>query len=166
MDNLRELLQVDSMIALNFFHEGLGQVAPKQLVGQDETVYVASILAHYAQTSRSDTGPMPSPATFVDIFDQFVLEDGAGADPELLETVGSWSLLLLGLSPRHPRLSPRHNIQWYTQLGRSFYAKASRNCPDQQRRVLLKRISGNFTIWTFACQKFYKNLREAPLLIH
>ena len=70
MDTLRELLQVDWLTALNFFHEGLEEVAPKEIVGTDETMYVASVLAHFAQSSRCDTGANPSPATLLDILDQ------------------------------------------------------------------------------------------------
>ncbi|MEK7227568.1 MAG: hypothetical protein AAB641_01610 [Patescibacteria group bacterium] len=164
MDTLRELLQVDWLTALNFFHEGLEEVAPKEIVGTDETMYVASVLAHFAQSSRCDTGANPSPATLLDIFDQFFWKDRVGTDPQLLETAGSSSLLLLGFWPK--QMSQRHNLRWYTHLGRSFYARASRHCPERQKGELLKRLSSHFTIWTFSCQKFSKNLQEAPLLLH
>jgi hypothetical protein len=93
-----------------------------------------------------------------------VWRDGAGTDHELLETAGSWSLLLLGFFPS--QMERRHNLEWYTNLGRSFYHRASVNCPDERRRFLLRRLSGNFAIWTSTCQRFRKNLLETPLLIH
>jgi len=54
MDSLfEELVAIDSGTALKFFVDNLREAAGTERLRDDETLYVASILAHYAQTSRA-----------------------------------------------------------------------------------------------------------------
>ena len=60
MDSIfEELVGVDSKRAFNFFLVSLRETAITERFVDDELLYVASILAHYAQTSRSDTTSIP-----------------------------------------------------------------------------------------------------------
>ena len=97
MGDLTELLAVDAKQALMFFY---GYLENGVVLGasQAETLYVASILAHYAQTSRSDTTCMPPAGNLYEVLDNFVLpglsaEGFSGLqDPEILEVAGSQTL--------------------------------------------------------------------------
>lgn len=96
MDPLRELLGVNDLIALNFFHQGLREVTGKR--SSDQMIYVASILAHFATTSQKDhCVPFEG---LGEVFDRFVFTDDTLYDPEILEIAGSqiiYSLASLGV---------------------------------------------------------------------
>jgi hypothetical protein len=164
MSDLRELLAVDHRTALEFFHTGLKDFAPEKekIVGPDETMYVASVLAHHAQVSCRSTVDMPTPATLLDIFDNFVLN--TSPEQRLFETAGGQSLLLLGFFSHQMRR--RHSLTWYTDLGINYYQRASVLCTDAHKSFLLRRISGNFRVWTHTCRKLDKELREKPFLLN
>ena len=91
-DLLLELLAVDSDEAFNFFLSGLREVTGKR--PDNEMVYVASVLAHYSQTSRCDNNFMPSLADLSEVFDNFFLINTD--DPYILEIGGSQIILLAG----------------------------------------------------------------------
>jgi len=78
-----ELVGVDSRAALKFFVENLRDTAGNQTLREDETLYVASILAHYAQTSRADTLSIPSMANLSEVFDAFILHTPGLTDSEM-----------------------------------------------------------------------------------
>ncbi len=67
MDSIfEELVAVDSQRAFNFFLSGLRETTAAERFKDDEMLYVASILAHYSQTSRAaDTASMPRMANLL-----------------------------------------------------------------------------------------------------
>src|SRR5476649_221815 len=98
MSYLKGLLAVNSEQTMKFFLGHLGKgVAPGAT--EAEVIYVASILAHYAHTSRGDTTSMPLSGSLYEVLESFVLPgltaEGASGlqDPEILEIAGSQVLL-------------------------------------------------------------------------
>ena len=69
-----ELLAVSERQALEFFALGLRDVSESS-VDQEELLYNASVLAHYALVSTSRTVELPTPATLGDVFDHFVADE-------------------------------------------------------------------------------------------
>ena len=85
MDSLlEELIAVNSDSALNFFVENLRETAGAEKHRDDETFYVASVLAHYSQTSRADTMSIPSMANLSEVFDSFILNTSLLSEAQIL----------------------------------------------------------------------------------
>jgi hypothetical protein len=164
MDSLfEELIAIDSDAALNFFVNNLRETAGSERVRDDETFYVASILAHYAQTSRSDTASIPSMANLSEVFDSFILPTSLLSDAEILEIGGSQILLFAGFF--RDQMSRRHNVRWYDQVGQSMYEKASQYSRDVKKREFFDRMSGSFAAWTMICSNMSRACRENRLLL-
>lgn len=160
----RDLLAVDSQSTLNFFHANLQDVSADSRVSATETIYVASILASYAQTSRADTTSLPPFASLSDVFDMFVMQRETITDPELLEIAGAQSLLLAGFF--RDQMQRRHNVEWYDQLGTMFYERATQHSTQTpNRRALFARLSITFPEWTAICQRLSRALGERRFLL-
>jgi hypothetical protein len=163
MDSLfEELIGVDSGGALAFFLTSLREVVGTE-VREDEASYVASILAHYSQTSRLDTRSAPSMANLAEVFDHFILQTMNLTDSELLETGGSQVLLFAGFF--RDQMLRRHNVKWYDQVGQSLYGRASQLSKNRRKRVLFDRLSESFPVWTIACRDLSRSLRENRLVL-
>ncbi|HEY4085212.1 MAG TPA: hypothetical protein VGM43_04700 [Bryobacteraceae bacterium] len=164
MDALfEELVGVDSGAALKFFVENLRETAGNQSLREDETLYVASILAHYAQTSRADAGSIPPMANLSEVFDAFILHMPGLNDSEILEIGASQILLFAGFF--RDQMARRHNVEWYDQLGRSMYERASHYTADMKKRALLDHMSASFPFWTIRCRDVSRQCRENHLLL-
>lgn len=159
----RDLLGVDSLATLDFFHTSLKEESADARVSQAETLYVASILASYAQTSRYDAVSLPPFASLSDVFDMFVMRKDAMSDPELLEIAGAQSLLLAGFFRDQARA--RHNVEWYDQLGTSFYERATHYADDRDRSELFGRLAVTFPLWTGICNRVSRTLQERRFLL-
>jgi hypothetical protein len=164
MDSLfEELVAIDSGSALKFFADNLREAAGTETLRDDETLYVASILAHYAQTSRADTASIPSMANLSEVFDSFILHTSLLSDAEILEIGGSQILLFAGFF--RDQMSHRHNVRWYDQIGQSMYEKASQYSRDLKKRELFDRMSGSFPVWTMVCRDMSRACRDNRLLL-
>ncbi|HWE50066.1 MAG TPA: hypothetical protein VG273_09770 [Bryobacteraceae bacterium] len=164
MDSLfEELVSVDSNSAFRFFLESLRETAGTRRLRDDEAFYVASILAHYSQTSRADTASMPSMASLSEVFDSFVLETSKLNDSGILEFGGSQVLLFAGFF--RDQMSRRHNVKWYDEVGQSLYERAGQYTSDMKKRVLFDRLSESFPAWTIVCRDLSRTLRENRLLL-
>ncbi len=164
MDSLfQELIAVDSGTALNFFAENLRETAGIRRFREDEVFYVASILAHYAQTSRSDTTTMPLMANLSEVFDAFIMETTLANDSEMLEIGGSQVLLFAGFF--RDQMARRHNVKWYDQVGQSLYGRASQYTSDVAKRQLFDRLSDSFPAWTGVCSTLSRTFRENRFLL-
>ncbi len=165
MDSLfEELVSIDSERAFNFFLTNLQETAPKKRLHDDELSYVASVLAHYSQTSRADAVSIPSMADLSEVFDNFILQTAPLNDPELLECGGSQVLLFAGFF--RDQMQARHNVRWYDQIGQSLYGKASQHSTDRKKRWLFDRLSESFPEWTVSCRDLNRNLRENRFLLN
>jgi hypothetical protein len=164
MDSLfEELIAVDSASALKFFVSSLRDSAGAERLRDDETLYVASILAHYAQTSRADTQSIPSMANLSEVFDSFILPTALLSDAEILEIGGSQILLFAGFF--RDQMERRHNVRWYDQVGQSMYEKASQYSRDTKKRDLFDRLSGSFPVWTIVCRDMSRACRDNRFLL-
>ena len=164
MDSLfEELVAVDSNAALNFFVNNLRDTAGDEQLRDDETLYVASILAHYSQTSRADTMSIPSMANLSEVFDSFILHTDGLSDSEILEIGGSQILLFAGFF--RDQMARRHNVKWYDRVGQSMYERASHYTSNVKKRELLDRMSGSFPFWTHLCCDVSRVCRDNRLLL-
>jgi hypothetical protein len=164
MDSIfEELVAVDSTRAFNFFLTGLRETAATVRFKNDEMFYVASILAHYSQTSRFDTTSNPSMADLSEVFDNFVMQTSGLTSSELLEFGGSQVLLFAGFFRDQMRW--RHNVKWYDQIGQSLYERASQHSNNLKKRALFDGLSESFPEWTIICRNLSRTLRENRLLL-
>ena len=162
MDRLfEELVAVDSGRAFKFFLASLKETAAPEKYREDEMFYVASILAHYSQTSRCDTTSMPCMANLSEVFDNFILQ--TSTDSEVLEFGGSQILLFAGFF--RDQMHRRHNVKWYDQIGQSLYERASQHANNLKKRELFDRLSESFPAWTIVCRNLSRTLRENRLLL-
>src|SRR6188472_3536888 len=122
MDPLGELLASDHRRTLEFFVMNLKDVS-EPTVDQQELLYNASVLAHYAQISIDADSPMAAPADLTAVFDHFVADMNVLTDPLVMETAGAQCLLLAGFF--EDQMRRRHNIRWYAELGASFFSRAA-----------------------------------------
>ena len=163
MSFLEELIGVDSQGAFTFFLENLRQPARTEGLRDDELLYVTSVLAHYAQTSRFDTSSTPCLAGLAEVFDNFLFETAARDDPGLLEFGGSQVLLFAGFF--RDQMERRHNVKWYDQIGQSLYERAGQHSGDPRRRRFFDHLSESFPVWTIVCRNLHRTLRENRFLL-
>jgi hypothetical protein len=164
MDSLfEELVAIDSETALRFFLTGIREMSGTERLRDDEACYVASILAHYSLTSRSDTVSMPSLANLSEVFEHFILQTSGLENSELLEFGGSQILLFAGFF--RDQMHRRHNVAWYDQVGQLLYGRASQHAKSPNRRDLFDRLSESLPAWTIVCRDLSRGLRENRLLL-
>ena len=89
----------------------------------EELLYNASVLAHYAQVSTQPDVDVPAPANLSAVFDHFVADTTLLHDSLMMETAGAQCLLLAGFF--EDQMRRRHNIRWYAELGASFFSRAA-----------------------------------------
>jgi hypothetical protein len=169
MSDLQELFGVNSEQVLRFFIDSLREeVLPAGIV-DDELFYVASVLAHYAQTPCYDSGRVAA-GSLSEVFDSFVLHGMSGQestglnDPEILEIAGSQALLFVGVF--RDQMRKRHNVAWYDRLGQSFYNRASDYSPGRRKKEVLLRIAAHFPVWAQTCSGMSRRLRDNYYLLN
>lgn len=154
-----ELVGVDAHKVLKFFFERLYYVVPRDVM-PEERLYAASVLAHFAQTSRSSNGDM-APGDLSDVFDAFILsrltEEGAVwvKDSEVLEVAASQTLLFTGFF--WDQMEQRHNLDWFTHQGQWLFRQASEYSHDGKRAGMCLRVADNFNLW----RRSYRDLSRA-----
>ena len=162
MGPLRELLAVDERKTLEFFFLGLKDVSEAG-VNQQELLYNASVLAHYAQVSTHAEADFPTPAALGAVFDHFVGTSEMPIDAEMLETAGSHCLLMAGFF--EDQMKHRHNVRWYAQLGAGFYFRAAKQEPTTTRALFLDTIGRHFESWRVRHARLSRELRDTPYLL-
>src|SRR5262245_15830350 len=106
--NVRSPLAADERQALQFFFEHLREVSEQADVPQNELLYNASVLAHYALTSTASLDFPRAPLTLETVFDVFVMDRSQQTDPDIMEAAASQCLLLTGFFGA--QLRHRHNV--------------------------------------------------------
>ena len=162
MDPLGELLTSDHRRTLEFFVMNLKDVS-EPTVDQQELLYNASVLAHYAQISIDFDAPVAAPADLTAVFDHFVADMSALGDPLILETAGAQCLLLAGFF--EDQMRRRHNIHWYAELGASFYRRAAVAEQSAAKAKLLDTLGRHFEPWRRRHARLSQELRNSPYLI-
>ncbi len=149
----------DKDAVLRFFCEGLEEIVPSGLVSKEETIYVASKLASYAQDSTEPNDLYPPSKDLSEFFDFFVLRPGVVLmDYELLINACGQILLLNGFF--RDQMRHRHKVEWYDELGRTFYRRLASLSTGPRRRRLFSRMASNMHIWNPTCCKLQRNLAE------
>jgi len=162
MDPLGELLGSNHRRTLEFFVLNLKDVS-EPTVDQQELLYNASVLAHYAQMSIDSDVPSAVPADLSDVFDNFVADTSTLGDPLMLETAGAQCLLLAGFF--EDQMRRRHNIHWYSELGAGFYRRAAAVEQSASKAKLLDTIGRHFEPWRRRHARLSHELRDSPYLI-
>jgi hypothetical protein len=162
MDPLGELLASDHRRTLEFFVMNLKDVS-EPTVDQQELLYNASVLAHYAQISVDADAPMAAPADLAAVFDHFVMDTSASATPAVMETAGAQCLLLAGFF--EDQMRRRHNIHWYAEIGAAFFRRAAAAEQSASKAKLLDTIGRHFEPWRRRHARLSHELRDSPDLI-
>jgi len=162
MEPLGELLASDDRQTLEFFFLGLKDVSEGH-VSQEELLYNASVLAHFAQVSTGARTEMPTPANLSAVFDHFVADASLHADSAMMETAGAQCLLLAGFF--EDQMRGRHNIRWYAQLGASFFGRAAAQQTSPKRAVLLDTLAHHFEAWRQRHARLSRELRDVSYVL-
>jgi hypothetical protein len=160
MGPLRELLATDHRQALEFFFQRLKDVSGPS-VDQQELLYNASVLAHYAQVSTQAEFELPASLSVV--FDQFVFNATLPPDGSRLETAAAQCLVLAGFF--EDQMRRRHNIRWYAEIGASLLRRAAMREPSPPKAQLLDAIAGRFEVWRQRQALLSRDLRDQPFLM-
>ena len=124
MGPLQDLLASDHRRVLEFFFVGLRDVSGPA-VDQEELLYNASVLAHYAQVSTQSDSEWPAPANLSAVFDHFVADTSLVVDSGMMEIAGAQCLLLTGFFGDQMR--QRHNLRWYIGAGHDLLQSRGRS---------------------------------------
>ena len=162
MGPLGELLATDQRQALEFFVVGLQDVS-EPTVDRQELLYNASVLAHYAQVSTQADIDLPAPANLGEVFDHFVSSPDMQQDGSMLETAGAQCLLLAGFF--EDQMRRRHHIQWYAQLGASFFGRAAAHEDSGQKARLRDALARQFEPWRQRHARLSRELRDMRYLL-
>src|SRR5688572_32057635 len=162
VDPLGELLASDHRRTLEFFVMNLKDVS-EPTVDQQELLYNASVLAHYAQISVDGDIPMATPADLTAVFDHFVADMNVLNDPLMLETAGAQCLLLAGFCEDQTRR--RHNSHWYAEKGAGFFRSAGVPEQSASKGKLLDTIGRHGEPWRRRHARLSHELRDSPYLI-
>ena len=159
MDSLPNVLLFDEKQTLRFFFEKLKDM-PFSGTTVDELLYVSSVLAHFAITSRTSTGRFFSPVCLTDFFNLFVMDTNGTKDAEIMELAGAQSLFLVGFL--RDQMANRHNVLWYQKMGSDFYRMASEATSPEypKKRKVMMLMSRTFPAWAFTCHRLSRTFRE------
>lgn len=171
MEELPEPLGYDSERTFQFFGDQLKSALDYKMIGLatlEELKLATSILAHFAQVpsvEEVDDNLFQRPhADLKEFFDRYMMNPVL-INPKNLESAGSEVLFLSGFFG--DQLMRRHQINWFKELGKEFYRRASvglENSNLKHSRVLFL-MSKNFNPWTEMYGRVNKNLRDLPYLI-
>ena len=160
--DMQEWLAVTNTQALRFFFERLKDVSDE--ADEQELLYNASVLAHFATTSTAANVPFPAtPIDLAKVFDVFVMDRSQHHDPEIMEAAASQCLLLTGFFGE--QLRRRHNVDWYAALGADFYDHAAHHSRDRSRSRMMLKMAVRFGFWRRQQARLAHELREQAFLI-
>lgn len=161
MDSIGELLGSDHRHTLEFFVVSLKDVSDAS-VDQDQLLYNASILAHYAQVSTDSENNAATPATLVSVYDHFA-SNLTLTDPALLETAAAQCLYMSGFF--EDQMRRRHNLEWFADLGASFFRRAAAGNTSAKRSRLLETLAHEFEPWRRRQARLSREMRDWPYLL-
>jgi hypothetical protein len=162
MGPFRELLSADHRQALEFFFVGLKDIS-EPAVDQQELLYNASLLAHFAQVSTQTGTDLPTPANLSAVFDAFVTDTTLQQDGLMMETAAAQCLLLTGFF--EDQMRRRHNIRWYAGLGAGFFSRAAAQEQSPKKARLLDTMARSFETWRQRHARLSRELHDQPRLL-
>ncbi len=157
MGLFQELLGSNHLATLEFFVVGLRDVS-EGATDEQELLYNASVLAHYAQVSIDAEDDLSTPADLSVIYDRFVAQPPIRSDSAIMEAAGAQCLLLAGFFEEQMRR--RHNIRWYSQMGAGFYRRAAAREEAAGKAQLLDCIASRFELWRQRHARLNRELRD------
>jgi hypothetical protein len=162
MEPFQELFATDHRQTLEFFIEGFRDVS-EPTVDQQELLYNASVLAHYAQVSTESGVHWPAPSTLSQVFDQFVSDTTLLRDSVMMEVAGTQCLVLAGFF--EDQMRRRHNIRWYAELGAGFFSQAAVHEQSSPKARILDGLAQRFEPWRQRHARLSRALRDQPYLL-
>ena len=162
MGSLPVLLAAGEQQTLEFFAGRLKEVSEPP-VDDQELLYNASVLAHYARVSTHSAVNLTTPATLAAVFDHFVFDTSLRDDSAMMEAAGAQCLLLSGFF--EDQLRQRYNLRWYAQLGVGFFSRAANLERSPGKVRLLAAIAAGFEPWRQRHARLSRVLREEPYLL-
>jgi len=158
----QELLGSDHLATLEFFVVGLRDVS-ESATDEQELLYNASVLAHYAQVSFDPDDELSTPADLITIYDRFINDPAILRNGTIMEAAGAQCLLLAGFFEEQMR--HRHNIRWYAQMGAGFYKRAAAREGMAGKAQLLECIASRFELWRQRHARLNRELRELRYIL-
>lgn len=162
--DLNSFLQVNHNNTLRFFYKELRAISEARELSQNETLHVATVLAHHAQSS------MDTKVAFVSPFDLAHLTNIAPieaqnweVDREFFLFVAGQTLLFGGFF--RDGIKRRYEAEWYDSLGQIFYRNAVSRAAGPNQRDVFQRMAKNFPAWTIVCRDLNRRLRQEPYLL-
>ncbi|MDP4000886.1 MAG: hypothetical protein Q8P83_01480 [bacterium] len=162
MDPRPELVATNQKQVLEFFIVGLEDVSEPD-VDRKLLLYNASVLAHYAQVSTQSADEWPAPKNLSTLFDYFVLDNTLLHDGEMMEIAGAQCLLLAGFF--EDQMRRHHSIQWYSELGASFFRRAAERERTTHKAELLLAIAQTFEPWRRRHARLSRELHDQRYLL-
>lgn len=170
---LQDLYGVTEEQALNFWtsnlHDSLGGEQWARI--SDSTgVYLASVLGHFCLQPfhRSELlspdyapvdGEFPQFADLTQIAELMMGQLTTARDPLWMESAGAHILLYAGFFQNQHK--KRHNIEFYSHLGRQCYLMAAVG----KREKIMKLVAAGFREYLFHLADLHRHLRENRYLI-
>jgi hypothetical protein len=161
MGLFQELLGSDHLATLEFFVVGLRDVS-ESATDEQELLYNASVLAHYAQVSTDPEDELSTPADLSMIYDRFINNPNLLRDSSVMEAAGAQCLLMAGFFEEQMR--GRHNIRWYAQMGAGFYRRAAAR-ETAGKAQLLDSIASRFELWRQRHARLNRELRDLRYIL-
>jgi hypothetical protein len=171
--DFEDLYGVTEERALNFWasnlHEAIGSQQWSQIC--DSTgVYLASVLGHFCLQSVDRMvilSPDYSPsdlefrqfADLTQIAEFMMLQLTSAKNPLWMESAGAHILLYAGFFQRQNK--NRHNIEFYSIMGRECYLMAAVG----KRKRVMKLMAADFNQYLFHLANLHRHLRESRYLI-
>lgn len=163
MEEPYKLFQADHSGNINFFLGRIRKMSSGVDVSNEERLYVASVLAHFASTSRHSAdylAVLPDLGRFLEVF---VFGNNFSADSEISALAGAQILVLAGFFRDQMRY--RHNVRWFDVLGSNFYETASRSSGKPGEQWLFHEMSTKFPVWTRICRDLSRQTRDARYVL-
>jgi len=162
-DPLNHLLATDQRETLQFFFSSLRDVTAGEDIDSNALLYNASVLAHFASTSRFSPDSLPALPGLGDVFDRFVADPSVRHDTEIMEWAAAHCLLFTGFFG--DQFQRRHNLEWYGRLGADFYDLAAVATHVAERKRMMERMAVEFPEWRRRYLKLARELREHPYVL-
>lgn len=166
METLQLVEAITHKGALRYFHRTLKEFlrekgATNQFSG-NEIVHVSSVLAHYSQTQCVESG-LDTADELTMFFHSYMHGELRLDDPDFLTAAGARTLFLAG----YFRLSAsrRHNPEWFSDMGKELYGRASLHAAGPRQYDLYTRMASNFPAWSLTCAEFQGYLHDNRYLI-
>ncbi len=169
MSDIGEALRTNQLRVMQYFYNGLKRHGIPSGASKDEVMYVTSIVASHAQTSREESNGLPLPASLREIYEKFVLDDLDGKclinmqDPEILTQLAALTLIQNGLFRNRTRGSAATHL--YDKMGSEFFLRASEKTPGDKMSEVFHGVAVRFTPWARTNSKMWRDLGDNYYLI-